>query len=646
MAKKIQKVNLTSSNLSEEKLQDLRRILPEAFSENKINWDQLKIVLGDHIDPRIEKFSFTWAGKSNAVASVVIPSSATLRPTQNESIDFDTSENLFIEGDNLEVLKLLQKTYFEKVKMIYIDPPYNTGSDFVYKDDFKSPVKGYLEQTGQVNGNGHKLQTNKETNGRYHSDWLSMIYPRLKLAWNLLQDDGVIFVSIDDHEIHRLRMMMDEIFGEENFVGQLIVRSNPRGSQEPFGVSAEHEYILVFSKTDAGKMTITGAARDEEDAEFNFTTEDGKSARLLGLRKRGGDWRRTDRPNMFYPLYVNPGTNKVSTEKGKGFSIEVLPLRPDGEESRWTWGKDTAKERSIELVGKKIQRKGVEQYDVYRIDLLQDEEGNIKREKLKSILEDKAFNYQSARQYFKVMFGTSELFDFPKPPELIQKLMSSIEGDDYIVLDFFAGSGTTAQSVLEQNLKDGGTRKFVLVQLPEKTPDGSIARQKGYENIADISKDRIKKVIKGYGDNPQPIKDGFKVFKLGESNYPENNFDFDPDKSEEENKKAFESYLAKAKQASLFDAENGLDVVYENIVKEGLSLNAKVTEQKLGKNKVYVVTDGERSLLVCLDKKVESETVKELAAREYKDRMFICIDQALDDTGKANLGLNLELKTI
>ncbi|OGG55131.1 hypothetical protein A3D62_00820 [Candidatus Kaiserbacteria bacterium RIFCSPHIGHO2_02_FULL_49_11] len=640
------KVNLTSSDLSAEKLAELRRVLPEAFGEDKIDWDKLRAVLGDKIDERIEKFNFSWAGKTGAIQNVLTPSKATLRPEKSEGVKFDTSENLFIDGDNLEVLKLLQKAYFEQVKMIYIDPPYNTGGDFVYRDDFSAPLKSYLQQTGQVDAEGNKLQTNRETSGRYHSDWLSMMYPRLKLAWNLLRDDGVIFVSIDDNEIHRLRMMMDEIFSEEHFVGQLIVRSNPRGSQEPYGVSAEHEYILVYSKTDAGKMIIIGAARDEDDAEFNYITEEEKQARLLGLRKRGGDWRRVDRPNMFYPFYVNPDTYKVSTKKEKGFTVEVLPVRPDGEESRWTWGKDTAKERITELIGKKIQRNGLEQYDIYRIDLLQDEEGNTKREKLKSILEDKAFNYQSARQYFKLMFGTSELFDFPKPPELIQKLMSSIQGDDYIVLDFFAGSGTTAQSVLEQNLKDAGSRKFVLVQLPEQTPVGSIARQKGYENIADISKDRIRKVLEGYGDEPKPIDDGFKVFKLGVSNYAENQFEFDPAKSEDENKKAFEIYIGKTKQAALFGDADELAVVYENIIKEGLSLNSKITEQKIGKNSVYFVDGDKQQLLVCLDKKIDDKTVSELTGGSYKGKTFICLDNALDDTSKANLGLNVELKTI
>ena len=250
--KKYKKVNLTSSDLSVEKQAELKRILPEVFSENKIDWDRLRAMLGDKVDERMEKFNFTWAGKGKAIKNVLIPSKLTLKPAQKESIKWNESENLFIEGDNLEVLKLLQKAYFEKVKMIYIDPPYNTGGDFVYRDDFASPLDNYLEQTGQK-GDGMSLSTNKETSGRYHSDWLSMMYPRLKLAWNLLRDDGVIFISIDDNEVHRLRMMMDEIFGEENFVGDFIWRKKQGGGQADDYFVTEHEYVLVFQKSSAFK---------------------------------------------------------------------------------------------------------------------------------------------------------------------------------------------------------------------------------------------------------------------------------------------------------------------------------------------------------------------------------------------------------
>src|SRR3989344_8429442 len=244
------KVNLTSSDLSAEKLAELRRVLPEAFGEDKIDWDKLRAVLGDKIDERIEKFNFSWAGKTGAIQNVLTPSKATLRPEKSEGVKFDTSENLFIDGDNLEVLKLLQKAYFEQVKMIYIDPPYNTGGDFVYRDDFKAPIKGYLEQTGQADAEGNKLQTNTETSGRYHSDWLTMMYPRLKLAWSLLKPDGVIFISIDDNEVHHLQMMLNEIFGEENVETMVWhkVGDDSGRMKVTYRFRLEHEYILVAYK--------------------------------------------------------------------------------------------------------------------------------------------------------------------------------------------------------------------------------------------------------------------------------------------------------------------------------------------------------------------------------------------------------------
>ncbi len=631
MATKPKKVNLTSSNLSEEKLWDLRRILPEAFSENKIDWDRLKTVLGDHIDPRIEKFGFSWAGKNNALQSVLIPSAATLKPATKKGLKFESSENLFIEGDNLEVLKLLQKSYFEKVKVIYIDPPYNTGSDFIYKDNFSTPIKGYLEQTGQVDTEGQKLQTNRETNGRYHSDWLSMMYPRLKLAWNLLRDDGAMFVSIDDNEVHHLRILMDEIFGEENFITQIIWENREGGGgSDSKNFKIKHEYVLCYAK-DAGQLQVLGEEVENDDDYTNqdeYVKERGKF-KLIKLNSFSIQYS----ASLDYPIKSPDGTDIHPSE--------------DGKRGCWRWSKKKF-EWGVQSGFIEFKKNGNGKWIVYTKQYFKvDNENQPITRTLPPLAVIQEYSSTMATKQMEAIFGKKKIFDYSKPYPLIKKLVRFVskKSSDDIILDFFAGSATTGHAVLSLNQDDGGHRKFVLVQLPELIDVKSEAYKSGYRTITEIGIDRLKKVIKGYGEN-SPIDDGFKVFELGNSNYPENNFDFDPDKSEQENKKAFEAYLAKAKQASLFDAENGIDVVYENIVKEGLSLNAKVTEQKLGKNKVYVVTDGERSLLVCLDKKVESETIKELTSHEYKDRIFICIDKALDDTGKANLGLNLELKTI
>ena len=645
MAAKIQKVNLTSSNLSEEKLNELRKILPEAFSENKIDWDSLKTVLGGEIDSRLEKFNFTWAGKSDAVRNVLIPSCATLRPVQDHSIDFDKTENLFIEGDNLEALKLLQKAYFEKVKAIYIDPPYNTGSDFIYKDDFKSPVKCYLAQTGQVDGEGQKLQTNRETSGRFHSDWLSMMYPRLKLAWNLLRDDGMIFVSIDDHEVHHLRLVMDEVFGEENYINAFLWVNNLKGRQiSGSGAAKTYEHVLAYAKKIENVGVFEMAVEKLKELMpssykgFNYEAESDEGGDFVvknELYNTNSVFNEETRPNLVFNIHYNFKTKEVkfsSINESANFSgfVKIPPKQNnDGRHKfhAWRWSKDKIVNELSDL--KFVENgEGAKIYTKIRAYL---------STALKDIITD--ITTSNGASDLKELYDGAKYFDYPKPVDLIKIFISQME-DDGIALDFFAGSGTTAHAVMALNAEDKGTRKFVLIQLPEVLDKGSEAFKAGFKTIADLAIDRIRRANKKLSGN------GFKVFKLGESNYPENNFELDPEKTTAENEKAYQEYLNKAKQVSMFEKSNELDVVYENIVKEGLSLNAKVETSKLGKNKVFTVTDGERTLLVCLDNKIEVETVKELTDRNYKDKVFICIDSALDDTAKANLGLNLELKTI
>ncbi len=603
------KVNLASADLSAEKLHELRRILPEAFSENKIDWDTLRQVLGGNIDPRIEKFSFLWAGKSNAMKNVLLPSKGTLCPDKKESVQFDESENLFIEGDNLEVLKLIQKAYFEKVKMIYIDPPYNTGGDFVYRDDFSAPLKSYLQQTGQTDGDGNHLQTNRETNGRYHSDWLSMMYPRLKLAWNLLRDDGVIFISIDDNEVHHLRMIMNEIFGEENFVASIVWKRKRGRDNSARWFSKSHEYLLVFAKN-IQEFNTNFLNLDEEtkDAYKNQDNDLRGDYRMLAV------WARGTQGGVKYD-FIN--------KSGQYFK-----------ERLWLFSK--ANLEKLDEDNKLIIRGD----NIYRKLFINENKG-----KIPETIWDNTSNAANASDEIKSIFG-GIVFDTPKPIPYIQEMLRVATSQNDIILDFFAGSGTTAHAVMAQNAEDGGNRKWICVQLPEVIKVESEAYKAGYKTIADIAKERIRRVIKGYGENPQPIADGFKVFKLAESNYPENTFELDPEKPEEENKKAFEAYLIKAKQAKLIDGTKAIDVVYENIVKEGLSLNSKITGQRIGANNAYSVTDGERRLLVCLDKKIGDKTVSELTGKDCKGKVFICLDSSLSDTAKANLALNVELKTI
>ena len=595
-------------DIGEENIKKLMTMFPEVVTEGKVDFEKLKQVLGEYVDDSNERYNFTWNGKGRALRLSQTPSLGTLRPCKEESKDWDTTQNLYIEGDNLEVLKLLQKSYYGKIKMIYIDPPYNTGNDFVYKDDFHDSLENYKRITGQVDGNGKAISTNTETSGRYHTDWLNMMYPRLRLSRNLLTDDGVIFISIDDNEVANLKKICNEVFGEDNYVADVIMRSNPRGSQEPFGISREHEYLVCYAKSPQGIYSIVGQKRDDDDSEFNFTLENGKKARLLGLRKRGGDWRRSDRPNMFYPLYVNPNDNSVSVEKTETHFIEVLPLRPDGEESRWTWGIDTAKERISDLYGKEIIRNGERTFDIYRIDPLESPDGSIKREKLKSVWLDKELNYQSARQYLRELFGSSEIFDFPKPPEMLIKLLSSLNANDGIILDFFSGSATTAHAVMQLNAEDGGNRKFIMVQLPEPTDEKSEAYKAGYMNICEIGKDRIRrageKIKEKYKDkeNIESLDTGFKVFKLDTSNIRK----WQPDYNNLE--QSLMDYVD-----NFVEGRTEFDVVYEIMLKYGLDLTYPVDEFTIAGKKVYSIGYG--MLMICLDNEITTEVAKGILAK-------------------------------
>jgi len=626
MNKNPKKINLTSNDSLFEKSLNLQKYIEELSSQS-IDLD--------------DKFSFTWAGKSNAIKSVLIPSKLTLNPKPEESIKWNESENLFIEGDNLEVLKLLQKAYFEKVKMIYIDPPYNTGHDFVYNDDFSSPLDNYLKQTGQKTESGESTTTNKETNGRYHSDWLSMMYPRLKLAWNLLREDGVIFVSIDDNEVHHLRMLMDEIFGEENFVANIVVQTNPRGRSLDKYFAKTLEYVIVYSKSNDAKDVIYEVQKsDKAMLEYDKVDEKGQF-RLLELRNRNPVFNRGNRPNLFYSIYTKPGSGKASLKKDSEYSVEILPLNSKEEDGCWTWSKDKVQNEIDLLVCKKASTGA---WRVFRKDYVPEDGATTKE---KTLWIDTSVNHEYGKEELAKIFkvsGSNTPFDFPKSIELVKKIIRSgtKSGDNHIVLDFFAGSSTTAHAVLSLNYEDGGNRKFIMVQLPEKLENKS----KNFSTICDVSRERIRRVINGYGENPQPIDAGFKAFALTESNYPENTFVFNPEKSSEENQEVFITYLDKAKQSQLFDKENDISIIYENIVKEGLSLNSKVNKISLGKNNVYQITDGEQQFFVCLERKLTPEAVKALTDKLYKDKLFICLESALDDTMAANLALNLDLKTI
>jgi adenine-specific DNA-methyltransferase len=612
----MEKLNGKSKDITAENIDKLKQLFPEAFTEDgtaknakrtKIDFEVLKELLGEYVTDREERYSFTWNGKSKARMIAQTPSTGTLRPCKEESVDWDTTQNIFIEGDNLEVLKLLQKSYHKKVKMIYIDPPYNTGKDFVYKDNFKDNIKNYKEITGQVDGEGRNLSNNPETSGRYHTDWLNMMYPRLKLARNLLKDDGVIFISIDDNEVSNLRKMCDEVFGEENFACTFLIKSNPRGSQSTVFCASVHEHVLCYVKNSVLHCGFTQPLSEEMVAEYKFEDEVGKY-RLLGLRLRGGSWRREQRPLLYYPIYVNPEDESISLEKSNDFFIEVLPIKPStGEEGTWRWSKQKFVHSYEQIIPKQVTRDSETVWDIFQKDYLNSSEGEQKGTKPKTIWDEKEMNYQNGTVSVRELFDNNP-FDFPKPVEMLKRLIELSSNQNDIVLDFFAGSSTTAHALLRLNLKDKGNRKFIMIQLPELCDEKSEAFKAGYKTIAEISKERIRRAAaKIKEENPEYNGDlGFKVFKLDSTNIKPWEVDFDM------TERTLEDFISNIKTERREE-----DVLYEILLKYGLDLTLPITEHAIAGQKVFDIGMG--SLIICLSNAISLEVVEGIA--KLKDEL-------------------------
>jgi adenine-specific DNA-methyltransferase len=457
-----------------------------------------------------ERFGLMWAGKQDALRSLLTPSRATLIPDLSNSVDFDTAQNVFIEGDNLEVLKILQKAYNDQVKLIYIDPPYNTGNDFIYNDDFSDGLRGYLRYTGQLDDDGNRLAAGIEVAGRRHSRWLSMMFTRLVLARNLLSHDGVIFVSIDDNEQHNLRSLMEEVFGPENFLGCICVVSNLKGRSDDKYFATAHNYLLVFQRSEFLPLGVP--LPDQYLADYSERDEEGRAYRLQGLRKRGSSSKRTDRPAMYYPFYIDASSGAVSLARTSSDAVEVLPVLSDGTDGRWRWGKSTAETRRDELIGRQV---GPERrWDVFQIDWLV-RDGEEKRVKPKTMWDGPEMANEAGSLQVKKIFG-GRVFDNPKPMGLMRQILDYSVGPSDLVLDFFAGSGAMAHAVLEANAADGGNRRCISVNLPEPTPEGSVAREAGFDVVSAITLARIKAAMK---DTPGSLKQGLRTLVLGQSSF-------------------------------------------------------------------------------------------------------------------------------
>lgn len=490
------KMDGMSMDLTGENIAQLKKLFPEAVTEGKIDFEVLKALLGGEIEQRQEYYKFTWNGKEAARAYARTRSMGTLRPCVEESSGKDgtpgkfDSENLYIEGDNLEVLKLLQGAYYKKVKMIYIDPPYNTGKDFVYPDNYRDSIKNYKELTGQTDAEGKSTRANPETSGRYHTDWLNMMYPRLILARNLLTDDGVIFISIDDNEVDNLKKLCNEVFGEENFISEIVVKNNPRGRQSDTNLATVHEYLLCYARNVSNCKLNGEVLNDNQKAEFVFQDNIGQY-RLLGLRQRGVASLREDRPDMFFPIYVNPENQEISLTPENGWQM-VLPRKSDGRDGRWMWGLKKCHMESNRLVAQLIKRRN--EYDIFVKDyLIQD--GKIRTRKFQTIWDSKDINNQVGTQEVKGLLE-GDFMSFPKSRPYIEKICQVGSCQPSIILDFFSGSATTAHAVMKLNAEDGGNRKFIMVQLPEPCEEGTEAAKAGYKNICEIGKERIRRAAR------------------------------------------------------------------------------------------------------------------------------------------------------
>lgn len=556
-------------------IDQLKALFPEAFAEGQVDFEVLKQLLGGAVDEREEKYGLNWHGKRLARQLALMPSSGTLRPCPEESVDWDTTQNLMVEGDNLEVLKLLQKSYAGKVKVIYIDPPYNTGKDFVYPDNFQDNIRNYLELTGQVDGEGRKLSSNTESSGRFHTDWLNMMLPRLKLARNLLDEDGLLLVSIDDHEVSSLRILLDEVFGGENFISTFVWKRKAGGGDDSQHVAAEHEYVVCFAR-DGEKAGIASILHESPamTAKYN-RSENGRRYYQERLDKTS----LTYSPSMDFEIECPDGTR-----------ISPPQPNPKNPTTIWRWSTTTVKERKDELIFERDKKTA--EWRVYTR-TWESLDGVTPRSLL---VEAEHGRNRDGTQDLADLLGP-KVFSNPKPLKLLRHLLNIAAGDkDSLVLDFFAGSGTTPHAVWDLNVADGGQRRFIAVQLPEPIVGGD------YPTISEMTKERLRRSGKKLREeNPMFTGDiGFRVFKLDSTNIRE----WEPKRDD----------IAGSLQTSLEHLKTDrteADILYELLLKLGLDLCVPIENRSIAGKDVHAIGGG--VLLACLAEKITRDQVEPLA---------------------------------
>ena len=610
------KLNMQTTNIVDENIKRIGELFPNCLTERlndegkpevAIDFDQLRQELSkDIVEGAEERYQFTWPDKRNAIRLANAPTTDTLRPCREESVDFDNTQNLYIEGDNLQVLKLLRENYLGKVKMIYIDPPYNTGNDFVYNDYFGMDSSEWSDSSGDYDEEGHwltdKYTINSESNGRFHTDWLNMVYPRLKVSRDLLGEDGVLFVSIDNNEVKNAIALCNDIFAEKNCLGVIANINNPKGRSDDKYVATAHEYILAYAK-DIDKVVWYGFEPTDDNIvkRYNKIDENGKKYREIDLRKTGENDLREDRPNLFYYFYYNQITGDFYPSQdgnGRDGYIMIRPLREDGKEGNWRWGMTTALSQIDQLIPKFMPTRKV--WGVMQKDYL---EGRS-LVKPTSAWTFKDVNSERGTEDFISLGFDKRIFPKPKPIGTIKRsIILAVKKDEEIILDFFSGSATTAHAVMQLNAEDGGKRKFIMVQLPEATDEKSEAYKAGYKNICEIGKERIRRAGKKIKeDSPlttQALDTGFRVLKLDSSNMQD--VYYTP---------------AEFNERDLFDDNikpdrTEEDLLFQTMIDLGIELSAKIEKRSVAGKTVWSVSDG--YLMACFDEEVNETTITEIA---------------------------------
>lgn len=596
----------STPNFKTEAAQKLAKLFPEIVADGQIDINVLEELLSpdlEEVDSN-EKYEFTWRGKGNAKRIADIPAhDTTLIADKKCSKGWDTTKNVYIEGDNLEALKLMQKAYSEKIKMIYIDPPYNTGHDFVYKDNYHDSYENYLKETGQLDDEGNVTTTNKESNGRFHTDWLNMVYPRLKLARNLLMDNGVIFISIDDNEAANLKKICDEIFGENNFLAQVVWERAYAPINLKKNFSPSHDYILVYAKN-ASLVETNGIARnDETDSLYKNPDNDPR-----------GDWKASDLSvgpaiqSNIYPI-ITPSGRVVEPPAGRSWSLSQKAFRERLADNRIWFGKNGDAVPSMKRFKSELRKTGITPMTIW---------------KYKDV-----DHSQQATQYLQKLMGGKKYFDYPKPVKLIQRAIQLYSESDSVILDFFSGSATTAQAVMEQNAEDGGKRKFIMVQLPEKTSEKSVAYKDGYKNITNIAEERIRRAgesIKKEYPNSN-LDTGFKIFKLQKSTI----------KQWDDNPANFEKQLELLQSPFTQESTNDQRAL-EIAIKSGINLD--VTPEIDGDN--YHFTTDDKEVFVILGN--YDETLLDNLNEKRKLQNAIVVLREMNNGSETKFNLNEKLK--